>query len=67
MSAEIMDQEGLSRQEKNQLADDFLERAYYDADYEELYREIFKYYDQKLNKNYNELNMMERDAAILVE
>ena len=66
MSAEIMDQEGLSRQEKNQLAEDFLERAHYDADYEEFYREIFKHYDQKLNKNYHELNMMERDAAVLV-
>jgi hypothetical protein len=45
MSTEIMNQEGLSRQEKNQLAEEFQQRAQYDADYKELYREMFNYYD----------------------
>ena len=53
IALELMNQEGLSRQEKNKLAEDFMNKALYNADdeYPELYREIYQFYDRKLNKN----------------
>lgn len=50
-----MKQEGLSRQEKNKLANEFLDKALYDESYQELYREIYVFYDKKLNDDRNKL------------
>ena len=52
IALELMNQEGLSRQEKNKLAEDFMNKALYNGDdeYPELYREIYQFYDRKLNK-----------------
>ena len=51
IALELMNQEGLSRQEKNRVAEDFMNKALYNGDeYPELYREIYQFYDRKLNK-----------------
>lgn len=60
MSEELMSQEGLSRSEQSQLANDFVDKALYDDSYTELHRKIFKYYDVKLNKNQYTLKEMEK-------
>jgi hypothetical protein len=59
MSEELMSQEGLSRSEQSQLSNNFVNKALYDDSYTELYREIFKYYDTKVNKNLDNLRIME--------
>lgn len=46
-----MSKEGLSRQEKNKVAEDFLNKALYDKTYTALHREIYKFYDRKLTEN----------------
>lgn len=60
MSEELMIQEGLSRTEQAQLANDFVDKALYDDSYTELHRKIFKYYDVKLNHNQFTLKEMEK-------
>ena len=52
MALELMNQEGLSRREKNKAAEDFMNKALYsgEEEYPELHREIYKFYDRKLTK-----------------
>jgi hypothetical protein len=49
MSDEIYNlDDGLSYKEKNEKANEYLDRVLFDDEYEELYREIFKFYDGKI-------------------
>ena len=61
----MMEQEGLSRAEKTDKANQFLEKALYDVTYFELYREIYKFYDEKLSRNYNSLRSIEAQQSVL--
>lgn len=56
---DLMNQEGLSRREKNQAAEDFMNKALYNGGYPELYREIYQFYDRKLEDSRNTLKEME--------
>lgn len=62
---DMMEQEGLSRAEKTDMANQFFQKALYDVTYFELYREIYKFYDEKLFKNYDSLRSIETQQSVL--
>jgi hypothetical protein len=69
MSAEIFNLEGISDAELNTMANEFLEKAIFDPDYSEFYRDIFKFYNGKINNNTDDLDFLEyklkeRESAI---
>ena len=62
-----MNQEGLSREEQNQAANEYLDKALYNESYVELHREIYQFYDTKLNNNRNKHKEMEKHESELDE
>ena len=50
--------DGLSRAEKNDRINEWMDRVLYDPDYTELYRLIFLNFKKKINENQNELDTL---------
>ena len=65
MSDEILTADGVQKSELNKLANEWLEDALYDPEYNELYREIYDFYKQKINNNNLKLEKLEKELDIL--
>ena len=51
MQEDIVDTQGLSRAEKNEKLEEWMDWVLYDQEYTEVYRMIFMNYKQKIIKN----------------
>ena len=51
MQEDIVDTQGLSRAEKNEKLEEWMNRVLFDQDYTEVYRMIFMNYKRKIKTN----------------
>ena len=50
-----MSNNDLSREQRSIEAEKWMQKALYDGNYTEIYRDFFKYFDKKIQKNQNTL------------
>jgi hypothetical protein len=61
MSADIFSLEGISDSELNRMANEWLDKALFDPNYTEFYRDIYKFYNDKINNNTDDLEILEHN------
>jgi hypothetical protein len=59
MTNDIFNLEGFSNSELNRMANEWLDKALFDPNYTEFYRDIYKFYNDKIYNNTNDLEVLE--------